>query len=102
MKIKCENCGHEIDPASLMGKIKSEKKATASRENGKKGGRPKIKDFLKKHYSEDVGLGVEFKKIEEAGFKIDSVKSQIRKWGYSCSGSTGYLTVNCKMKELEN
>jgi len=27
--------------ASLLGKIKSEKKAVAARENGKKGGRPK-------------------------------------------------------------
>ena len=35
--IKCPHCGHEFS----IGSIKSEKKAKASRENGKKGGRPR-------------------------------------------------------------
>jgi hypothetical protein len=39
--MKCPHCGKEINPASIMGRVKSEKKAAASRENGKKGGRPK-------------------------------------------------------------
>ena len=39
--MKCPHCGKEINPASLLGQIKTEKKATAARENGKKGGRPK-------------------------------------------------------------
>lgn len=34
--IKCPCCGHEFS----IGSIKSEKKAAASRENGKLGGRP--------------------------------------------------------------
>lgn len=39
----CPHCGKEItiNPAALMGHMTSEAKATASRENGKKGGRPK-------------------------------------------------------------
>ena len=46
--MKCPHCGKEINPASLLGQIKSEKKSAASRENGKapchpgkKRGRPK-------------------------------------------------------------
>ena len=35
--IKCPHCSHEFS----IGSIKSEKKAKASRENGKKGGRPR-------------------------------------------------------------
>lgn len=35
--IKCPHCGQEF----AIGAIKSEKKAKASRENGKKGGRPR-------------------------------------------------------------
>ncbi len=41
--MKCPHCGKEINPASVMGQAKSEKKAAAARENGKKGGRPKGK-----------------------------------------------------------
>ena len=42
---KCPHCGKEISNEQLaagMGAIKSDKKAAASRENGKKGGRPPI------------------------------------------------------------
>jgi len=41
--MNCPHCGGEISShqiASELGKIKTEKKAAASRENGKKGGRP--------------------------------------------------------------
>lgn len=40
---KCTKCGHEdeINPAALLASIKTEAKSAASRENGKKGGRPK-------------------------------------------------------------
>ena len=40
----CPNCQAEISQAEIssqLGKIKSEKKAKASAENGKKGGRPR-------------------------------------------------------------
>lgn len=36
--MNCPHCNKEINPGSLLGSIKSEKKARASRENGKKGG----------------------------------------------------------------
>lgn len=45
----CPHCGKEITKeahswsASILGSVKSEKKAKASAENGKKGGRPKKK-----------------------------------------------------------
>lgn len=48
--MKCPHCGGEINPASFMGKIKTEKKAASSRENGKMGGRPK-KDIDKNNKS---------------------------------------------------
>ena len=41
-KVKCPHCGKQINVGSLMGQIKSEKKAKSSAENGKKGGRPRI------------------------------------------------------------
>lgn len=37
---KCATHG-EVNPAKLLGSVKSEKKAEASRKNGKLGGRPK-------------------------------------------------------------
>jgi len=39
--MKCPHCSKEINPAQLLGSMKSDKKAKSSRENGKKGGRPK-------------------------------------------------------------
>jgi hypothetical protein len=39
--MKCPHCGGEISPASLMGKMTSDKKKAAAIANGKKGGRPK-------------------------------------------------------------
>lgn len=44
--MKCPHCGKEISVAEMareIGKAKSERKAKASRENGKKGGRPRTK-----------------------------------------------------------
>lgn len=43
MKRTCTACGNEddINPAALLGSIKTEKKAIAARINGKKGGRRK-------------------------------------------------------------
>lgn len=39
--MNCPHCNQLINPAQILGSIKSEKKSKASRENGKKGGRPK-------------------------------------------------------------
>ena len=41
--MKCPHCGKKIkvNPAAMLGAIKTEKKAESSKENGKKGGRPK-------------------------------------------------------------
>lgn len=43
MKIHCPHCHkhHDINPAALLGSMKSERKTKAARANGKKGGRPK-------------------------------------------------------------
>ena len=41
--MKCPKCKAEINIGSLLGSIKSEKKAAASRRNAKKGGWPKGK-----------------------------------------------------------
>lgn len=45
--MNCPKCGVKINPAELLGKLggksKSRRKSQASRENGKLGGRPKIK-----------------------------------------------------------
>lgn len=43
----CPHCHREINPAALLGSAKSEAKARASRENGKKGGRPRKKKGTK-------------------------------------------------------
>lgn len=45
--MKCPHCGETIemsDFAAELGKIKSEKKAKSSKENGKQGGRPRKGD----------------------------------------------------------
>jgi hypothetical protein len=39
-RMKCPHCGGDINAASLLRSIQSEKRSDASRENGKKGGRP--------------------------------------------------------------
>lgn len=39
--MKCPNCGKPLNAGQLLRAIKSEARAAASRENGKKGGRPK-------------------------------------------------------------
>ena len=39
--VVCPNCGAEINPGALLRSIESEDRKKASRENGKKGGRPK-------------------------------------------------------------
>ena len=36
--MKCPHCGGEINPACMLGSMRSERKAKASRENGKRGG----------------------------------------------------------------
>lgn len=42
-EMKCPHCGGEINPAALLGSIKSAAKAKASRANAKLGGWPKGK-----------------------------------------------------------
>ena len=39
----CQKCKPKNKNAVALGKIKTEKKATSSRLNGKKGGRPRVK-----------------------------------------------------------
>lgn len=41
--MKCPHCGGEINVGSLLGRVKSEAKAKASKENAKLGGWPKGK-----------------------------------------------------------
>ena len=48
MGLECQNCGHALteleilsEAAKINGRKKTEAKATAARENGKKGGRPR-------------------------------------------------------------
>lgn len=74
MKIKCPKCSYEIDvnPAAELGKIKSPKRAAASRENGKLGGRPgailKISRELKSHNNLKQLFGIKL----TAGGKISA------------------------------
>jgi hypothetical protein len=62
-KIYCPHCGEEIDPAALLGAIRSEAKAEASRRNGiLSGGAPK-RDFTHKPGIEitlDDGTALDF------------------------------------------
>jgi hypothetical protein len=39
--MNCPHCGQEINVGALMGSVKTKAKARSSRENGKKGGRPR-------------------------------------------------------------
>jgi hypothetical protein len=39
--MNCPRCGEPINPAAMLGALKSEKKAEAARANGRKGGAPK-------------------------------------------------------------
>ena len=41
--MKCPHCGHEINPAAMLGSISTPAKAQAARENAKLGGWPKGK-----------------------------------------------------------
>ena len=41
--MNCPHCNQPINIGQLIGKAKTEAKSAASRENGKKGGRPKKK-----------------------------------------------------------
>lgn len=40
--MNCPHCGHEINIGALLGARSTPKKSMSSRENGKKGGRPRI------------------------------------------------------------
>jgi hypothetical protein len=64
MKINCPHCGKEIeiDPASILGSIKSEKASAASRRNGAKSNGAPIKDF---------SFRPEFRAELEDGTKLD-------------------------------
>ena len=42
MSTPCTNCPHRAWIGKELGSVKSEKKAKAAKENGKKGGRPKL------------------------------------------------------------
>lgn len=44
--MKCPKCNQEINIGKLLSSIKTEKRAKASRENGKKGGRPRTSKNL--------------------------------------------------------
>lgn len=46
MNVLCPHCSklHRINPAALLGSMKSEAKTRAARLNGKKGGRPRKED----------------------------------------------------------
>ncbi len=54
MKVKCKKCGSSqvINPAAMMGSIKSLAKSIAVRENGKLGGRPAFPKWLQDKISE--------------------------------------------------
>ncbi len=46
--MKCPKCGYKLNPAEALGKMKSEAKANAARENGKLGGRPAKRNIEKR------------------------------------------------------
>lgn len=74
MKTICSKCkSHiEVNPAKLLGSIKSKAKSAAARENGKKGGRPKFRNII-------TGYATTRKKIEMAG--SDAVKNLLKVFG---------------------
>lgn len=51
-KHTCTKCGHEdtllLNPARVLGMLKTENKARAARLNGRKGGRPRKSDSARK------------------------------------------------------
>lgn len=45
--MKCPHCGKEINPAAMLGSISTPAKAEAARNNGKLGGRPRLRKAQK-------------------------------------------------------
>lgn len=61
--------------ASTLGGIKTEKKATSSRENGKKGGRPPINRIAKKH-----GIKLDKKYVNPYTGSVDTGENWCKEW----------------------